>query len=90
MGLGCIWISRQLGSEREPCEQRAGCRHSVMVRGSLPFMEDELPEQSRALVLETLVLTVKQHMDSGSRNNKTSGSKTRSMEIAMKSMGCGI
>lgn len=39
-------------------------------RGSFPFLEDELPKQSRGPVLETLALTRKQGMDSGNRNKK--------------------
>lgn len=69
-GSSCVWVSRQPGSEKEWCQHRARCRGSVRVSGSLPFMEDELPEQIRAPVLEPLILTVKQHMNSGNRNKK--------------------
>lgn len=40
------------------------------VRESLPFLEDELPKQSRVQVLETLALTRKQHMNSSNTNKK--------------------
>lgn len=62
---------------------------TLRVRGSLPFLEDELPKQSRGPVLET---GTDQETTHGLRQQeqKRSESKTRSMEIETKSMGFGI
>lgn len=44
-GSGCVWIARQPGSERDRGQHRVRCGCSVRVRGSLPFVEDELQDK---------------------------------------------
>lgn len=91
IALGCVWIARHPSCEREQCSQKAGCKLSVMVKGSLPFVEDELSEQSRVLVLETLVMTMKQHVDSGNRNEKTNKqTKSESKDQIHSNEECGF